>query len=83
MQVNVLEAKNRLSSLIAAAGRDEEVVIARNGVPVAKIVKYTTPKVALPGAWKGRVAYASDWNSVETNAVIERLFADVEDAPAA
>ena len=40
MQVNMLEAKNRLSSLIIAAERDEEVVIARNGVPVAKIVKY-------------------------------------------
>jgi len=83
MQVNMLEAKNRLSSLIVAAERDEEVVIARNGVPVAKIVKYTIPKVALPGAWKGRVAYAADWNSVETNAVIEHLFADVDDAPAA
>ena len=34
MQVNMLEAKNRLSSLIVAAERDEEVVIARNGVPV-------------------------------------------------
>ena len=49
----------------------------------AKIVKYTAPKVALPDAWKGRVAYAADWNSVETNAVIERLFAGVDDAPAA
>ncbi len=36
MQVNILEAKNRLSSLIVAAERDEEVVIARDGVPVAK-----------------------------------------------
>lgn len=83
MQVNILEAKNRLSSLIIAAERDEEVVIARNGVPVAKVVKYTAPKVALPGAWKCRVAYVADWNTVETNTVIERLFADVDDAPAA
>ena len=83
MQVNMLEAKNRLSSLIVAAERDEEVVIARNGVPVAKIVKYSAPSVALPGAWKGRVDYAADWNSAEINAEIEHLFTDTDDAPAA
>jgi prevent-host-death family protein len=75
MQVNILEAKNRLSSLIVAAERDEEVIIARNGEPVAKIVKYTTPKIAAPGAWQGKVAYADDWNSSKTNAAVERLFA--------
>lgn len=83
MQVNMLEAKNRLSSLIIAAERDEEVVIARNGVPVAKIIKYRAPKVAPPGAWKGRVAYADDWNSAETNAEIERQFTDIDDAAVA
>ncbi len=67
MQVNMLEAKNRLSSLIVAAERNEEVVIARNGIPVAKIVKYTAPKVAAPGFWKGKIPYADDWNAVETN----------------
>ena len=36
MQVNMLEAKNRLSNLIVAVERDEEVVIARNGVPRSK-----------------------------------------------
>jgi prevent-host-death family protein len=82
MQVNILEAKNNLSSLIVAAERDEEVVIARNGVPVAKLVKYTANKVA-PGAWKGRAAYATDWNSAETNAEVEQLFTDSNNAPAA
>jgi prevent-host-death family protein len=82
MQVNMLEAKNRLSSLIVAAERDEEVVIARNGVPVAKIVKYTAPKVAAPGAWKGLVAYASDFDAVETNIKIQQLFTGGDDASA-
>lgn len=82
MQVNTLEAKNNLSSLIAAAENGEEVVIARNGVPVAKIVKYTAPKIAAPGAWKDRVAYAPDWNSAQTNAEIENLFTGPSHAPA-
>lgn len=83
MQVNILEAKNSLSTLIVAAERDEEVVIARNGVPVAKIIKYTAPKVAPPGVWKDRSPYAADWNIAETNIEIERLFAGANDASAA
>lgn len=83
MQVNILEAKNNLSSLIVAAERDEEVVIARNGVPVAKLVKYTATKVAPPGVWKGRATYSADWNSAEANAEVEQLFTDCNNAPAA
>jgi prevent-host-death family protein len=38
MQVNMHEAKTRLSELVAAAERGEEIVIARNGRPAARIV---------------------------------------------
>jgi prevent-host-death family protein len=37
MRVGVLEAKNRLSELLAAAERGEEVVITRRGEPVARL----------------------------------------------
>lgn len=39
MQVNIMEAKNRLSELIKSAQAGEEVVIASRGVPVARLVK--------------------------------------------
>ncbi|MGH8773550.1 MAG: type II toxin-antitoxin system Phd/YefM family antitoxin [Pyrinomonadaceae bacterium] len=74
MQVNMLDAKSKLSSLVAAVERGEEVILARGGVPVAKIVKYEKPKVKPPGAWKGLVRISSDWNSAETNAMVEDLF---------
>lgn len=84
MQVNMLEAKNRLSSLIVAAEQGEEVVIARNGVPVAKIVKYDAPRIKPPGAWQGKVPYSTDWNSARTNTEVERLFHENgDDAPSA
>ena len=83
MQVNILEAKNRLSNLIVAAERGEEVLIARNGVPVARIVPYVSPRVAPPGAWKGLVPYSTDWRSTETDREIERLFCSEDNAPAA
>ncbi len=44
-QVNMLEAKSQLSKLVAniANGRDEEIVIARNGRPSARLVPVRTP----------------------------------------
>ena len=38
MQVNILEAKNRLSQLIKSVQAGEEVVIANRGEPVARLV---------------------------------------------
>ena len=43
MQVNVHEAKTQLSKLIEAALNGEEVIIARDGTPVAQIL--ALPKV--------------------------------------
>lgn len=36
--VNIYEAKTQLSRLVDAAARGEEIVIARNGKPVARLV---------------------------------------------
>ncbi|KUF10861.1 type II toxin-antitoxin system Phd/YefM family antitoxin [Pseudoponticoccus marisrubri] len=38
MQMNIAEAKAKLSELIAAAERGEEVVIARGGKPIVRLV---------------------------------------------
>lgn len=48
MQVNILEAKNRLSELVKAAEAGEEVVLARRGAPVARIVPLSPPSVEHP-----------------------------------
>ncbi len=37
-QVNLYEAKTRLSALVEEAGAGEEIVIAKNGKPVARLV---------------------------------------------
>jgi prevent-host-death family protein len=51
--VNVHEAKTHLSRLLEAASRGEDVVIARNGEPVARLVAYATAR-RTPGAARGR-----------------------------
>lgn len=40
MQINVHEAKTRLSALIASVENGDEVILARAGKPVARIVPY-------------------------------------------
>ncbi|MGI4862107.1 MAG: type II toxin-antitoxin system Phd/YefM family antitoxin [Janthinobacterium lividum] len=44
--VNMHDAKSRLSSLVESleSGHEHEVVIARNGTPVARLVPFTPPK---------------------------------------
>ena len=37
-QVNLYEAKTRLSALVEEAGAGEEIIIAKNGKPVARLV---------------------------------------------
>lgn len=48
MQVNILEAKNRLSQLVKRAQAGEEVVIANRGVPVARLVPAEQPPAQEP-----------------------------------
>lgn len=38
--VGAFEAKTKLSALLDAVGRGEEIVISRNGEPVARLLKY-------------------------------------------
>lgn len=83
MQVNMLDAKNRLSSLVAAAERGEPVILARNGEPVAKIIKFEPPRVQPPGLWRGMCEVATDWDSPETNREVEKYFLADDDASAA
>jgi prevent-host-death family protein len=47
--VNVHEAKTTLSALLSEVERGEEVTIARNGTPVAKLVRVTASHRRQPG----------------------------------
>ena len=44
VQVNIFEAKNRLSQLIRSVQAGEEVVIANRGEPVARLVPVRQPR---------------------------------------
>jgi prevent-host-death family protein len=58
MQVNMLKANTKLAKLVDAAEHGEEVVISRNGIPVAKIVPI--PKKMNFGFLKGKIKPVDD-----------------------
>ena len=50
--VNVHQAKTTLSALLLEVERGEEVVIARNGKPVAKLTRYQPSGSREKGSWR-------------------------------
>lgn len=61
--VNVHEAKTHISGLLEAVEAGEDVVIARAGKPIARLVSASTrTEPRTPGAWRGRVVIADDFD---------------------
>lgn len=60
---NIHEAKSQLSKLIDHAMRGEEVIIAKAGQPMVRLVPIQTDQgPRLGGQWKGRVHIAKDFD---------------------
>ena len=63
-QVNIHEAKTHLSQLVEEAARGDEIVIAKAGKPVARLVavdRSTTPRPR--GLLKGKIWIADDFDA--------------------
>ncbi len=65
-QVGMHEAKTKLSQLVERAEAGEDIVIARNGKPVARLVPVvvTSSLASVRGAWRGRVQIADDFDEL-------------------
>jgi len=62
--VNLYEAKTHLSQLVDRAASGEEVVIAKAGRPVAKLVPLAPGnRPRRPGVWKGRLRVAKNFDA--------------------
>ncbi len=63
-QVNVYEAKTQLSRLLDRAMAGEEVIIARAGAPLVRLVPVGRSGGTRPGrgAWAGRARMADDFD---------------------
>lgn len=78
--VNIHEAKSTLSRLIQAikSGEEQEIIIARNGEPAARLVPIAAkPKIRF-GLGKGKISLPVDFDA--DNSTIEKLFSGSNDA---
>jgi prevent-host-death family protein len=64
--VNVHQANTHLSQLLQEVEQGQEVVIARSGVPIARLVAWRAPAqaVAAPGAMRGQITLADDFDAL-------------------
>lgn len=73
-QVNIHEAKTHFSKLLARVQAGEEIIIAKAGMPVARLVP-VKERVArrVPGSAKGRISVSPDFNAPLPERVIEEF----------
>jgi prevent-host-death family protein len=72
MIINVSEAKAKLSKLVEKARNGEEVIIAKNNIPLVKVVPYNPISKRKLGLLKGQIEIPDDfW---EENEEINKLF---------
>jgi prevent-host-death family protein len=63
LEVNVHQAKTQLSDLLRRVAAGEEVIIARAGTPVARLVPIETPARRLLGLDEGLYEVPEDFDS--------------------
>jgi len=66
-QVNLYEAKTQLSKLVDEAAKGGEILIAKNGKPLAALVpaERVLPRPKRFGQWTGAVTIAADFDEVD------------------
>ena len=61
---NLYEAKTHLSHLIDRVAKGEEILIAKSGIPLAKLVPLPKSKAKRkPGGWEGKIHISDDFDA--------------------
>jgi prevent-host-death family protein len=81
MKVNLYEAKTQLSSLVERARAGEEIIIAKGGRPVARLVALSSDRPARkPGRAKGKIRIGPDFDAPLPDDIATAFGADGNDA---
>jgi prevent-host-death family protein len=76
VQLNIYEAKTKLSQLVQRAMLGEEVIIAKAGKPMVQLVRIDPPPERTLGTASGLVQYAAGWDDPmteeELNAILSK-----------
>lgn len=68
--VNIADAKARLPELVERAAHGEEIVIARNGTPRARLGPLPARKRRVPGRGAGKWTISQDFNEPLPSSVL-------------
>ncbi len=63
MEVNLYEAKTKLSQLVERAMVGEEIIIAKAGKPMVKLVRLDPEPKRVLGSAAGSIAYSEGWDA--------------------
>lgn len=75
MQVNIHEAKTQFSKLISRALKGDEIVIARNGKPLIKLVPYSEQlETRHGGQLKGLIKIADDFDAPLPDELLKQFY---------
>jgi prevent-host-death family protein len=72
--VNIYEAKTQLSQLVDRAAAGEDVIIARNGKPVARLTKLVEKRPVQFGWMKGEIEIADDFDAPMPPAWLDQFY---------
>ena len=61
--LNLYEAKTNLSALVDEAAAGREIIIAKAGRPLAKLVPFRATRRRVPGRGKGSIWIAADFDA--------------------
>ena len=72
LQVNIDEAKTNFSKLLDRVKKGEEVIIAKRGKPIARLVPIKErPLQRVPGSAKGEVIISPDFDAPLPDSILE------------
>jgi prevent-host-death family protein len=75
LTVNMHEAKTHLSKLVARVVLGEEVVIAKAGKPMARLVPIQDkPRKRVPGTAKGQIWIAPDFDAPLPDEILDEFY---------
>lgn len=72
LEYSLSDAKNKFSEVIASVENGDDIIVTKNGLPVAKISSATGEKASLVGWGKGKIKLSDDfdtWDDEEAHAL--------------
>ena len=79
MLVNIHDAKTHFSKFINQALKGSEVIIARGGKPLVRLVPYTEePQIRRGGQFKGLMEMSDDFDAALPEEILKQFYKDEE-----